>query len=137
MKLPTIGGVAALAAVLSAMPATALAQQVSVDASVRLSDDLIVGVTYGRPYVVRGRVYYHPHRVPIRRARVHRVLYRRHAHWHGDVAREHDRLHRALARGYISPRDHARWHRAAARDHAAVHHELDHKHRKAHRKGKR
>ena len=68
MKLSIVGSVAALIGVLAGT-APAEAQNVSVDASVRLSDDVIVGVSYGRAYVRGGYVYstYYPdyHRHPV------------------------------------------------------------------------
>lgn len=113
-----IVSVAAVFALAAAVVASATAQSVRVGATVRVSDDVVVGISYGRPYpvavVIADRL--HHGRVGHRHPRLHRKAWK-HRRWGAAFEREHRRLHRDMRRGYVSVREHRRWHEAVARAH--------------------
>ncbi len=114
----------------SAQPASA--QRVRIGGSVRVSDHVVVGFSYGRPYLAEDRYY----RLRYRHAKLHRRLSRTHGRYHRAVEREHERLHRDLYRGYASRRDHREWHEAVEYEHHEHHDDLDRQHGRSHRRAR-
>ena len=129
MHRSILGSGLALAGLLAATPGSLSAQHVAVDAAVRVSPHLVIGVQYGYPYAVPVHVHPVPRRRVVRRIVDLRELERAHRHWHEHAAHAHDHLHHDLAHGYVSPYDHAEWHRRMAYDH-------DHRHERARGRGR-
>jgi len=123
----TLGSTVAFAGLLAITPGSAGAQQVAVDAAVRVSPHLAIAIHYGQPYVAPVYVRPVPRRRAVRRIVDWRELERAHRRWHERAARAHDRLHYDLAHGYVSAREHAAWHRRMAREHQELYHDLDHR----------
>lgn len=126
MKALFVGAVILLAG--SALADSATAQLVRADARIRVSDDLTIGVSYGRPYVYRG-VVIRPHgRAGRRHSRSYwRALERRHARWHVVTDREHDRMLRALSHHRIPYGQYRRWLQVTDRQHDALFGTLGHR----------
>lgn len=112
-----------------AKAAPAAAQSVRIGGSVRISDDVIVGFSYGNRYPrydgAPGYRYRH--------SKLHRKIRRDHRRYHQAIEREHRRLHHDLSRGYVRPRAHRAWHEAVGYEHHDLHHALDDGHDRAHR----
>ena len=136
MYRAVLGSSIALAGWLVFAPESARAQEVVVDASVRVSPHLVIGVQYGHPNVVPVHVHRAPRRRVVRRIVDLRELERAHRHWHAHAGYARHHLHHDLAHGYVSPREHARWHRRMVHAHQDLHHELDHRHDRAHKRGR-
>jgi hypothetical protein len=124
--LVSVLGVLALAL---ATAAPAAAQSVRIGGSVRISDDVVVGFSYGDPYLrYDGSPGYR-----YRHSKLHRKFRRHHRRYHRAIEREHQRLHYDLSRGYVRPRAHRAWHDAVGYEHHDLHHDLDDRHVRAHR----
>ena len=99
--------------------APASAQSVAIGASIRVSDNLTIGVSYGRPYNRRVRVYDgYRWRWVMRDGRRHRAFSLGHPVYLRQLEREHDRVLRGLRHGTMSRRAHWRWHEAVGFTHA-------------------
>lgn len=98
--------------------APASAQSVAIGASIRVSDNLRIGVNYRRPYNRRVRVYDgYRWRWVMRDGRRHRAFALRHPVYLRQLEREHSRLVRGLRHGTLTSREHWRWHRAVGFTH--------------------
>ena len=119
MKALFVGAVMLLAG--SVMADGAAAQLVRADARIRVSDDVTIGVSFGRPYAYRGVLIRPRGRVGRRYSPAYwRAFERRHERWHRAIEREYDRLQRALSYGRITPRQFRIWLRETDRQHDAL-----------------
>ncbi len=137
MKALFVGGLVGLVTLGLSAPASA---QIRIGATVRVSDDAVIGVAY-RSGHLGARLYVGDHyrrdhtyrkRVVRQHARDHRKLAREHRQYHRELARAHAELHDLIDRGYLDWYDHAEWHDEAGYDHDEFHHELEHEHEHQH-----
>lgn len=129
----------AMLAVAALVAAPAEAQKVRLGVSVRVSDGVVAGVSYGYPHGARVVVYddYYYDSRGVRHAKRHRKLARKHRKYHRKLAREHERLHYDIYRGRADAYDHAEWHAEVDYEHDKLHRKLDRRHRREHRRGRR